>query len=477
MKPYRSVLTALLLVTAFGTLAYARQQDQARLATAGVTAAATSPSAAPADQAKPPVKPAPKPAAKPPEKVGFARVVTNWPKWFTLSIVERGRYESLRPAGTKDASYDGYYLNRLRITAGFKVSPWFQATVQGQDSRVGGYTTTPVIPVSMRDTADLRLAYAEVGKKSSKGVFATVGRQELTFGDGRVMASPDWGNVSKTYDSVRVTAARTGVKVDAFFGAPVDVSRSFSMAKIGERVAGVWATFDKVKPFAYVDGYGIVKSIAVAVGELGAKGDWVTYALGFRVGGPIAKAVSWEAEQVVQTGHYGGDDLQAFGTHAAVSWTIGKSALKPKATADFNYASGDKNSKDAKRGTFDQMYASSHAKWGLGDLVGWRNMQHAALKFEFSATKRLKVNSAVNHVWLATAQDGWYAGSGTRVVLNRKATSRDLGWEPDIYGAYTLTKDVTIGVGAAVLFGGGFVKQSTDYTRLWTSYAMCTYKF
>ena len=45
------------------------------------------------------------------------------------------------------------------------------------------------------------------------------------------------------------------------------------MAKIGERVAGVWATFDRVKPFAYVDGYGVVKSIAVAVGELGAKGD------------------------------------------------------------------------------------------------------------------------------------------------------------------------------------------------------------
>ena len=37
-----------------------------------------------------------------------------------------------------------------------------------------------------------------------------------------------------------------------------------------------------------------------------------------------------------------------------------------------------------------------------------------------------------------------------------------------MFGAYTLTKDVTIGVGAAVLFGGGFVKQSTDYTRLWT---------
>ena len=110
------------------------------------------------------------------------------------------------------------------------------------------------------------------------------------------MASPDWGNVSRTYDSVRVAADRPGVKVDAFFGAPVDVTRNFSMAKVGERVAGVWTTFDKVKPFGYVDGYGVVKSIAVAVGELGVKGDSKTYALGFRVGGPITKTVTWEAD-------------------------------------------------------------------------------------------------------------------------------------------------------------------------------------
>jgi hypothetical protein len=474
MKAHRSVLTALLLVAALVSPA-AAQNDQARPASAGAVAAAAPPSAAPSEQAKPPVKPAPKPAAKPPEKVGFARVVNNWPKWFTLSVVDRGRYESVRPAATKGASYDGYYLNRLRITAGFKASPWFQATVQGQDSRVRDYDTAKVAPTSMSNSMDLRLAYVEIGKK--QGVSTVVGRQELTFGDGRLMASPDWGNVSRTYDSVRVAAVRPGVKVDAFFGAPVDVSLSFSRAKVGERVAGVWATFDKIKPFTYVDGYGVVKSLATAVGELGVKDNAATYALGVRAGGAITKTVSWEVEQVYEAGHYGGDDLRAFGTHEGLSWTIGKSAMKPKLTAEYNFASGDTNAKDGTRGTFDQMYASTHAKWGLGDLVGWRNMHQAAAKFEFSATKRVKVNTAVNHMWLATVQDGWYGSSGSRVVLNRKATSRDLGWEPDLYVTLTVTKDLTVGAGTAVLFGGGYITQSTDYTRLWTPYTMFTYKF
>ena len=79
------------------------------------------------------------------------------------------------------------------------------------------------------------------------------------------------------------------------------------------------------------------------------------------------------------------------------------------------------------------MYASTHAKWGLADLVGWRNMHHAAAKFEFSADQAAEGQHGGNHLWLATVQDGWYGSSGTRVVLNRKATSRDLGWEPDVF--------------------------------------------
>jgi hypothetical protein len=496
MKAVHPASMALWLVVALGVSAHAGAYGQALPASAG-TAAVSSPAAAPAaptatgavtgaaapaspaaDQAgKPPVKTAPKPAAKPAEKVGFARVVPSWPKWFTLSLVERGRFESLRSAGTKGATYDGYYLNRLRITAGFKVNPWFQATVQGQDSRVGEYETSKTIPTSILNAFDLRLAYVELGKKGTQGVSTSIGRQELSYGDGRLMASPDWGNVSRTYDSVRVAMYRPGVKVDAFFGAAVDVSRKFSMAKVGERVAGVWTTFDKVKPFGYVEGYGVVKSVAVAVGELGVKGDSKTYALGFRTGGPITKTIAWEADNVWEAGHYGGDDMAGYGTHEAVVWTIGKSSLKPKATLEYNYASGDTDAKDGTRGTFDQMYASTHGKWGVADLVGWRNMHHAAAKFEFSATARLKVNTAINHVWLATVQDGWYGSSGARVVLNRKATSRDLGWEPDLYFAYTVTRDLTVGGGVGVLFGGGYVKQSTDVTKLWTPYVTFTYKF
>jgi hypothetical protein len=416
-------------------------------------------------------------AAKPAEKVGFARVAPGWPRWFTLILVDRSRVESIRPPGTRGAEYDTYALNRFRLTASARTASWLTANLQVQDARVGGYATSPA-PKSVQNTLDLRLANVELGRKGARGVTAVVGRQELSLGDGRLMASPDWGNVSRTYDGLRVSGFLPGFKVDVFGVAPVDVTPdSFSKAKYGERAFGAWSTLDKVKPLAYIDVYELVKHNSAATGETGSKGDQTIYATGVRVGGPIGKAFSWEADNAIQRGHSAGDDVKAWATHEGVSWTIGRAAWKPKLGVDYDFASGDDDPKDGVKGTFDQLYASTHGKWGLGDQVGWRNMHHVALRLEVSPTRNLKVSTAVNKIYLATLNDAWYSASGSKVVINRTATSRDVGWEPDLSGTCTLTRDLTMGIGLAVLLGGDFVKQSTDVQRVWTPYVMWTYRF
>jgi hypothetical protein len=463
-----------------GTAVGAPASTAASPASAGTSSAAgvaTAPPAKPAagsPEAKAPA-PAVKPAPRPAEKAGLARLAPDWPKWLTVTFVDRMRVESVRPPATREAEYDSYLLNRFRLTVGARFSPWAQATVQMQDSRVGGYGTTA--PKSVQKPVDLRLAYAELGKKQARGLTATVGRQELTMADGRLVASPDWGNVGRTYDGVRLTAVVPGFRVEVFGAAPVDVNLSFSRAKYGERMGGAWATFDRLKPLGYVDVYEVVKHNHTAVGEGGTRGDQMLYTTGVRFGGPIGKAIAWEADNVFQRGHSASDRFGGWGTHEGVSWTIGRSAWKPKLGVEYSYASGDRNPSDGVKQTFDQVYASTHGKWGLGDYVGWRNMHHAALKFEVTPNRRLKVNTALNKLRLATVSDAWYGSSGSKLVTNRKATSSDLGWEPDVFAVFTITRDLAVGGGLAVLFGGDFVRQSTDVETLWTPYVMWTMKF
>ena len=394
-----------------------------------------------------------------------------------MGVLYRGRVEASRSPVVKTAEYDGYYLNRLRLTASVRTSQWLQSTVQVQDAQALGYAVPPA-PKSMANPLDLRLAYVDLGKKAARGVTAALGRQELTLSDGRLMASSDWGNVSKTYDAARVTGTIPGVKLNLFGGAPVDVAPTgFHRAKLGERLYGGYATFDKVKRLTTVEVYFLGKANRSAVSELGPKGDARLYTTGARITGKLVTGTTFDGGAAVQRGHYATDQVSAWALFSSVTWASARAKVKPRVTAEYFYASGDNDPKDGTRGTFDQLYSSNHGKYGLADHIGLRNMRMAAVKFEVSPSKKLKLNSAVSRLQLATVNDSWYGSSGTKVVLNRKATSTGLGWETDLFATLTVSKELSLAAGIAGLFGGGYIEQSTGVTRIWSPYVMWTTKF
>jgi Alginate export len=455
--------------------AAAPAQGAQAVPTPGVTGASR------ADAAVKPGEPAcaqlPKAAPEPVEKVGFGRLSQQWPAWLVVTLADRVRAESIRPAGVRAAGYDTYLLNRFRLTAAMRFSNWAQATVQAQDARVVGYDAA-LVPKSIANPFDLRLAYVQFGKKAARGLVATIGRQELIYGDGRLMSSPDWGNVGRTYDGIRLVAFAPGVRVDVFGAGPVDVTpAAFSEVKYGERVAGAWTTFDRVRPLAYVEVYALAKHNNAAVGETLSRGDQTVYTTGARLGGPVGRRLMWEADNAVQRGHSAGDAISAWASHEGLTWALGAAPWKPTLGVEYNFASGDSDPHDGTKGTFDQLYASTHGKWGLADQVAWKNMHHAAVRLELRPSRKLRVNSALNKLALATVNDAWYGVLGSKVVTNRKATSRDLGWEPDVFAAYSVSRDVTVGAGVAVLLGGGFVRQSTGVDRIWTPYVQWTCTF
>src|SRR6185503_2280119 len=96
---------------------------------------------------------------------------------------------------------DRYYLNRLRFDLGVQPASWLRLAAQAQDARVARYDMG-VASASMRDPFDLRQAYVEVGACEGCKVQVRAGRQELHLGSGRLVAAPEWGNVSRTFDAV-----------------------------------------------------------------------------------------------------------------------------------------------------------------------------------------------------------------------------------------------------------------------------------
>ncbi len=89
---------------------------------------------------------------------------------------------------------------------------------------------------------------------------------------------------------------------------------------------------------------------------------------------------------------------------------------KPRAFAEYNYASGDRNPHDGRVGTFDQFYPTGHDKFGLADQVGWRNIRDLHFGVEARPTRAVTAALGVHSWWLASATDGLYSASGALIV-------------------------------------------------------------
>ncbi|HJQ11618.1 MAG TPA: alginate export family protein, partial [Gemmatimonadaceae bacterium] len=126
----------------------------------------------------------------------------------------RVRAESYNAAGFNDANSDAYVLTRILLNA--RVHPTASTTffIEGMDARAPSKNTTPAGP-PFRDNADLRQLYLQLGHDNASTQFR-VGRQELLYGDGRLVGPLLWANTARTFDAARLSYSGRGYRVDAF---------------------------------------------------------------------------------------------------------------------------------------------------------------------------------------------------------------------------------------------------------------------
>ena len=380
------------------------------------------------------------------------------PKWLRISGAIRGRWEDTI-VGAKGNVNDASYLNRIRLDVMVRPTPWLSFFGQVQDARDWGYNHG-VPPASLQNSLDLRQGYVQLGGGESRGQWIRAGRQELVYGAGRLFSSGDWSNSAKSFDILRGQYYRPGVKLDFVAGSIVllDASR-FDRHKSGEHIYGTYESFDKLVPGMSIEPYFFAKTQGVATGELGSKGDALLVMGGLRFVGKAPGRMDYSFELLHQGGSYATDHISAWGGTYTLGWTVTPSGWKPRVSADYSHASGDRNSKDGRRGTFDLMYGSNQPFFGLTGLFGWKNIRTTRAGLDFSPLRRLTVMIDFRDYNLGTVQDGLYNSSGTQVFMNRKATSAHVGEGLDAQFAYAWPKGITTSIGLGSVFCGTYLHE------------------
>ena len=399
------------------------------------------------------------------------------PKWLRFSGDYRMRMEGIIGAGFKDSS-DLYFLNRFRINMKVQPVSWLKFQFQAQDARVWGKNQSPAAAPT-QDRMDLRMAYVEAGDNEKKAFGLRVGRQELVYGEQRLVGASNWANAARAFDAVRGTVRRNGFRLDAF-AATVVVAKDgeFDWHTPGNNLHGLYGGIERLVPNAVIEPYLFWRLAQRRSADMGPLGHLDSKTVGVRFVGKLPHNFDHAMEVAKQTGGLGSDDVSAWAGHWRLGHTLVKMRWKPRLVGEYNYATGDKDPGDGKRGTFDTLYPTPHDKYGLTDQVGWKNIHALKTGVELRPHSKWMVSSYFHESWLADKTDALYTAPGAVSVRpTAKSEGRHVGEELAAQAVYTANKQLQISGGFGHLFPGKFLKTTTPGKSYNFSYLSFGYAF
>jgi hypothetical protein len=376
---------------------------------------------------------------------------------FHFTFQERTRWEEKDGVNFGKSVNQQDMLSRLRIGALLQPVSWLKIYAMGQDARVPFYGAPA--PNSIRDTIDLQESYIKLFD-GRPGISASFGREMLDYGESRLIGSPQWSNVSKTFDGGRLDYKLSNLQFEALVLSPVKVlPDEFNRPNFGERIWGTYNVFSRVWRGASFDAYALRHS-ENRIGGWTGLGTLGTNSFGGRFYGPLSHGFAYNFEAVGQTGHLGPLAQHAFAWYAGTSKQTSLAHRPFILSGEYKLASGT-NAGSAGSGTFDQLSPANHDKFGHEDLFGWRNLKTIRSVETWKVTKNFAGNLMYSDERLYSATDSLYNSQGSSIARSKNGTAgTHVGQELDAFVTYKYGAHL-FGAGFGHFFKGEFIQNTT----------------
>jgi hypothetical protein len=402
-----------------------------------------------------------------------------FPNWLHFSGEYRMRVEEHTAYSFTAGNNDGFALSRLKLNIEITPTSWVSAFVQAQDSSPIGINPIYITP-SIKDIFDLHQAYIQLQNGENSWIRFRVGRQEMRYGQERLIGVSDWVNAPRVFDGFRLVVGTASDHVDIFStSVVVNNPVAFDRHAGGMDFHGIYGSLATLVPKASVEPFIFWKALPLVKSEEGTSGNENLWTYGFRFTGKLPLNFDYTVETAKQSGNYSNDTIQAWAGYTNVGYSVPKLPLKPRFLVQYDYASGDNKLKDGIMGRFDQLYPSNHDVFGLVDLLGWENIVQMRAGVGVQPINHLAVNFDYREIYLADGHDSLYSSTGAVLVKSPTtgALSRDVGQEPDLFIKYDVRPNITLGAGYGYLFAGPFLMENSKGDRASIVYTYATYKF
>ena len=379
---------------------------------------------------------------------------------------------------------NSYLLTRVRPRVGY-TGQWFSAMVEGRHSSSTGDDRNPN-PES-DGPIDLHQAFVTIGNHKEFPLSVKLGRQELSYGDERLVGAFAWNNIGRTFDAAKLRWQNPWFSAEAFTSRlVVPDDNNFNMSNEYEMFSGIYATTKKV-PKQSTDIYLLARnanaqSPALQLGALvPTPSARDIYTIGLRGKSNPGELGNWDYtyELMAQFGHFNDTALpaataslshEAYALFASGGYTWSEMSMTPRVGVEYNFASGDSNPTDGKHETFENLFPTNHKFYGFMDFVSLQNIHNVRLQTSIKPLPRLTLLLEGQFFWLADTSDNFYAVTGARrggiaatpgtgYGINPSYSSY-VGSEIDLVATYQVSPHITVEAAYCHFFRGDYVKQS-----------------
>jgi len=374
---------------------------------------------------------------------------------------ERGMGQS-QGLGRFNPTETDFALTRLRLYSNWQVNDRVRVYAEGiladaTDDR-GNYTPRGID----RNYGDFLNLFADL--KLTDGLSVRVGRQELLYGNQRVISPLDWANTRRTFEGVKVMTKAGDWSLDGFYThlVPVDPN-NLDEADYDQPVYGYHLTYGGFENFSvetYYIGYDNENAGPVT-------GDFSLHTLGVRINGGIDDWL-FEMEGGPQFGRQSGLGLDheamfataGIGRKLGLPWT-------PTLWCYYDYASGNNVGGDFNR--FNQLFPLAHKYLGFIDAVQRSNIEAPNMLLTMNPTKKLSLLCWYWHFMANQDTDIVPAIGGTPA---QSTGSKDLGDELDLIAKYRIDPRSNVLFGWSHFWRGNKILAPADADFFYTQWEL-----
>jgi hypothetical protein len=391
-------------------------------------------------------------------------------------IRERGEYQDY-PAFGGQPHDNGYLMQRYLLSLDLHVTDHFRAFLQLNSGLINGRDGGPR-PAIDEDKLDFNQGFIDFsfGTSSDNSLTVRAGRQLISLGSTRLIATGAGLNVEQPFDGFRVMIQAGQWSVDGLAVRPTEV-------KVGvfdnepnptEELWGLYLSRPLARFHTNVDLYYIGydhKSVRYTQGT----GREQRETIGARL---WSHTPSWDYdfEYTGQFGRFNTGNIRAWGAGYHLGYTFNRARFAPHPELDGGVLSGDHNVHDNTLSTFNPLFPNGNYL-SQSILLGPFNLIIVRPTYKMALTHKASSNTNVELLWRQSTEDGVYNIAGILTHPPGNSTARFIGTQIQQEFDYAFSRHLSGSLAYEHFFAGAFLKQSPPGHSLNFISPQLTYNF